>query len=88
MDAPGCITGHTLNAADRELLLLETGIGIGLVAMIEAAGYRSISEIKQKGVRSVLEHLCKISGCGVWMHREKALQRVISSSYPEGRHKD
>jgi len=80
MDGCPDMTQTMMNPTDRQTLLLETGVGIGLVRMIEAAGYRSISELDVIGARRVLEHICEISGSKAWMHREKALQRVIRAT--------
>ena len=65
--------------ADRALLLKATGIGEGVVGLIEAAGYRSLKELSRAGVQQVLDDICRQAGSSFVGNRRRALVRVLDS---------
>jgi hypothetical protein len=67
-----------LEPADRAVLLKATGIGHGVVSLIEAAGYRSIKELNQAGIQRVLDDMCRQAGSPIIGNRRKALMRVLA----------
>jgi hypothetical protein len=71
-------------APEREALLVVPGIGAGVIARLEAAGFDSIDSLRRAGVDEVIRRVCAQTQAVAWGNRRRALARVVASLVPAG----
>jgi hypothetical protein len=63
----------------RRILLLQAGLGEGVLKRLEAAGYDSIETLKAEGVQEVIDDVSGRGRRGAMRNRCRALERAIAA---------
>ena len=64
--------------AERQLLLVQTGLGPTVIERIEAAGFVTLESLRLAGVDQVVGAVCARLGSTAWANRRRALQRALA----------
>jgi hypothetical protein len=62
---------------DRARLLVLPQIGPQVIQRLEAAGYRSLADLRAAGIDRVVAAVCRQVGNRAWANRRKALLRAL-----------
>ena len=61
---------------DARILLLQPGVGPALLSRLQAAGIRSLADLRALGVVAAIERICTQTGTRVWRNKLRALRSL------------
>jgi len=68
---------------ERRQLLCMPGIGELVIRRLEQAGVHSLRDLRERGIDTLVEHICGLGGNPAWRNRRRALARALEGLGPQ-----